>query len=305
MNTLKGSAIRLMVLLVLPSPWLGASHAQTPSSEFSKQEAIYQSKGEQVPAGYSIDRSLAEYTLGLGAEFARALAHLSPQDRWLDVGAGQGRAMLDYYAPAYDAAHPEGQAQRGKKAKAIAISIEDRRTPAWQQVAASLEANQMQYFFGRRLREYSLAELGKFQMLTDVLGGFSYSQNLSRFMENALGFLEVGGSFYTVLQDVRSENGANQPHYPDARFLTEVVNADAVEVKICSWLKSITCVEVSCELKTGWRPPIEAYRINKVCDNVTVPALTATHFEAGTPPERRYRLANPLPASVERDSTVR
>jgi hypothetical protein len=31
------------------------------------------------------------------------------------------------------------------------------------------------------------------------------------------------------------------------------------------------------------------YRIHKVCSGVTVPPLEMTHFEAGTPPERRFR----------------
>ena len=205
-----------------------------------------------------------------------------------------GPGILDYYAPRYDAMHLEGRERRGKKAQAVAMSIEDRRTPLWHQTAASLEANQIQYLFGKRLREYSLEELGQFQVITDVLGGFSYTRYLSLFMEKVLGFLELNGNFYTLLQDVHSENGTNRPYYPDARFLTEIANADGSEVKVCSWLKSITCVEVTCELKAEWKPPIEVYRIHKVCNDVTVPALVPIHFEAGTPPERRFQLRNSL-----------
>src|SRR5262249_19030428 len=100
----------------------------------------------------------------------------------------------------------------GRKARAVAMSIEDRRTAQWHQTAAGLEANQMQYLFGRRLREYSAEELGRFQVITDVMGGFSYTQNLSLFMEKTLAFLDVNGSFYTMLQDVRTENAANKPY---------------------------------------------------------------------------------------------
>lgn len=312
--TQKNIRICVAGLLALQMLWFEASRAQTQggaadsspfSKEISKQESIYQSKGGQVPAGYSIDRSLADYTRGLASEFGRELENLGPKDRWLDVGAGQGQAILDYYAPGDDATHPEGHEQRNKKAKAVAMSIEDRRTPAWYQAASSPEANPIQYLFGRRLGEYSLAELGKFQVITDMLGGFSYTQNLSRFMENALGYLEVGGSFYSVLQDVRTESGINRPHYPDSRFLTEILNADASEVKVCSWLKSITCVQVSCEPRADWTPPIEAYRIHKICDKVMVPELVPVHFEAGTPPERRFQLRRPLPVSVEQGSTAR
>jgi hypothetical protein len=305
----KITGLHMVVLLLLQTLWVQASHSEPPrspifSEEDSKQTAIYQSRGEDVPQGYVIDRSLLSYTYVLSSEFRRSLADLGPEDRWLDIGAGEGRATLDYCTAKYDGMLLQGRERRGKKAKAIAISIEDRRTVQWQRTAASLEANQIQYLFGRPLREYSLEELGQFQVITDVAGGFSYTRNLSLFMEKALGFLALNGSFYTLLQDVRSENGTNRPYYPDARFLTEIADADGSEVRICSWLKSVTCVEVTCELKPEWSPPIEVYRIRKVCDNVTIPDLVATHFEAGTPPERRFQLGNPSPASPGRTSTT-
>jgi len=300
MINLNSIGIRVVVLLVMQTLWLQTSHAQSTGSPVSKeevlkQEAIYQSQGEKTPDGYVVDRGLLFYTFTLPAEFDHALASLGPTDRWLDVGAGQGQAILDYYTPRYDSMHPAGREQRGKKAQAVAMSIEDRRTPRWNQTASSLEANQIQYLSGKRLREYSLEEMGKFQVITDLLGGFSYTQSLSLFMETVLGFLTLNGNFFTILQDVHSEKGTNRPYYPDARFLTEIKNTDGSEVKVCSWLKRITCVEVTCDLKPGWKPPVEVYRIRKVCNNVTVPALVPNHFEAGTPPERGFQLGNPLP----------
>lgn len=302
MKALKNTAIRLLVPLAFQALWPGTAHSQRADSpafsdEAAKQESIYRSRGEQVPDGYVIDRSLLTYTFTLSSEFDRSLANLGPQDRWLDIGAGQGRAILDYYTPRYDSMHAEGREKRGKKARAVAMSIEDRRTPQWHQTAANLEANQIQYLFNRRLREYSLEELGRFQVITDVIGGFSYTRDLSLFMEKALGILELNGNFYTLLQDVHSENGTNKPHYTGSPFLTEIANADGSKMKICSWLKSISCVQVTCELKSEWKPPIEVYRIQKVCNNVTVPALVAIHFEAGTPPERGFQLVSPSPAS--------
>jgi len=292
---MKIAGIRIVVVFVLQALWPGMSHSEEPASpkineELSKQEAIYRSTGEQVPEGYTVDRSLAVYAEGLSSDFDHALASLGPKDRWLDIGAGRGQAILDYYTADYDLAHPEGQERRGGKAHAVAMSIEDRRTPLWQQNAAGLGANQIQYLFNRRLREYSQEELGRFQLITDVIGGFSYTDNLSLFVENVLGFLDLNGIFYTVLQDVHSEAGTNPPYYKGAPFLTEIANADGAEVRVCSWLKSITCVEVTCELKTEWKPPVEAYRIRKTCNDVAVPALVRIDYEAGTPPQRRYQL---------------
>ena len=293
----KITMLRIVVLLVLQALWATPCHAQAPGGplfkeEVSKQKDIYESKGEEVPAGYVTGRSLLSYAFILPAAFKRSLGSLRANDRWLDIGAGEGRAILDYYASKYDVML-EGLDREARKGKAVAISIEDRRTAEWHRMAESLEPNQIQYLFGKRLREYPPEALGKFQVMTDVLGAFSYTRYLSVFMEKALGLLTLNGSLYTLLQDVHAENGTNRPFYPGASYLTEIVKADGSEVRICAWLKSIGCVQVTCEARADWTPPVEVYHVQKVCEKVTVPGLVAIHFEAGTPPERRFRLTDP------------
>jgi len=305
---LRGIAVPLVLALQLL--WPAVSHAQTPvaavsAEEATRQEAIYRSQGDKVPTGYVIDRSLSQYASALPAEFDRSLAKLGAADRWMDIGAGMGQAIIDYYSAGYDAKLSPALGGSGSRARAVAVSIEDRRTALWHQAAAGLEANRINYYFGKPLEGYSLEELGKFQVITDFLGGFSYAPNLSAFVEKTLGFLQVNGEFFTVLQDVHSEIGTNRPFYNNAPYLTEIANADGGKVKVCEWLKSIGCVKVTCELRPGWKPPVEVYRVQKVCDNVTVPSLVATHFAAGTPPERHYRLASPPPAAIERSITAR
>lgn len=286
--------MRMVALLACHALCLGTAHSQVNSShplseEISRQDHIYWSYGGQTREGYTVDRGLAEYSNVLPFDFSRALENLGPKDRWLDIGAGEGQAILDYFGP-------EGWEQRGRKAEAVALSIEDRRTPRWQQTAATVESNRLRYLYNRRLREYSVEELGLFQVITDVIGGFSYTEDLSQFVEKVLGFLELNGTFFTVLQDVRPEAGTGKPHYAGSAYLTEITSADGSEGRVCTWLKSITCVVVSCESRADWVPPIEAYAVRKVCDDVTVPRLTPVHYEAGTPPERRFRLARPAPA---------
>lgn len=288
------TALSSLALIVMLAPRPDDAQAQqkfTPgiAEEIVKQESIYQAKRDE---NYTVNRSLDDYARALAAGFDASLAALAPQDRWLDIGAGEGNAILDYYSPAYDISHWDDRARRGKKARTVAMSIEDRRTPGWLKSAAALEPDQAQYLYSRRLREYSLNELGQFRLITDVIGGFSYAVDLSLFMEKVLGFLRVNGSFYTVLQDVNSEAGTNKPYYEGAPFLTEIKKADGSDVKVCSWLKQISCVEVVCELKTGWKPPLEAFSVRKVCNEVSVPALETNHYAAGTPPERRYQIKN-------------
>ena len=310
MSALKNTTTCFVVLLVLQTLWLEAARSQQPGSstideEIKKQDAIYQSQGEKVPSGYVVDRALLSYASILPAGFDRSLADLGPRDRWLDIGAGEGNAVLDYYTTLYDAMHWEGRERRGKKARAVAMSIEDRRTPRWHETAASLEPDQIRYLSGKRLREYSSEELGRFRLITDHLGGFSYTRDLSLFMEKVLSLLELNGNFFTLLLDVRPEAEADPALYTDLLLLTEIENADGSDVKVCSWLKSITCVQVTCELHTELKRPIELYRIQKVCDNATVPPLVSLSYSAGTPPPRRFQLRKPAPASPGRTITTR
>jgi hypothetical protein len=310
MRALKTTAVSLAALLAFQILWLETAYSQRAGSpkldaEISKQESIYQGRGDQLLEGYVIDRSLIAYAFTLPNEFDISLAKLGPEDRWLDIGAGEARAVLDYYTPRYDSMHAEGREHRGKKARAVAISIEDRRTPLWYETAGGLEPNQIQYLSGKRLREYSVEELGQFQVITDVVGGFSYSVDLSLFMEKTLGLLTLNGTFYTLLQDVQAEDGTNEPFYAGAPFLTEIANADNSELKVCTWLKKISCVEVTCEMKMRWKPPIEVYRVRKVCNNVVVPPLTTIHYEAGTPPERGFQVVHPSAPPADRVGATR
>ena len=162
-----------------------------------KSPSRKKSTADGAPRSYTTNRGLSDYAEVLPTGFCDALGKLGSSDRWLDIGAGEGQAILDYYAPQGDAA-PEKCGGSGPKARAVAMSIEDRRTDRWQQQAASL-GDRMRYLAGKRLSQYSRDELGKFQIITDVYGGFTYTENLSRFLEKVLSLLEMGGAFYTVL----------------------------------------------------------------------------------------------------------
>ena len=177
----KAAAARLAVLIVLQALGLGTGWPQEPvqpriDEEFAKQEKIYRRRGA---GSYTTNRGLSDYAEVLPTGFCDALGKLGSSDRWLDIGAGEGQAILDYYAPQGDGA-PEKCGGSGPKARVVAISIEDRRTDRWKQQAASL-GDRMRYLAGKRLSQYSRDELGKFQIITDVYGGFTYTENLSRF----------------------------------------------------------------------------------------------------------------------------
>ena len=285
-----GAAVSLVIVIVIvvQSFRLGAGWTQEPvqpriDEQFIKQEKIYHRHDSR---SYTANRGLSKYAEVLPAGFCDALGSLGGTDRWLDIGAGEGQAILDYYAPPTDAA-PGKCRGSGPKARAVAISIEDRRTDRWKQQAASLGDDRIQYLSGKRLSQYSSAELGKFQIITDVYGGFTYTENLSRFIENVLTLLEIGGAFYTVLPAVHLEDGTDKL---GTWYKTELVDASSRPVKVCAWLKKASCAQVTCESKTNWDEPTQLIEIRKTCDGVAVPRTNLVEFMAGAPPNRRFQL---------------
>ena len=283
------TATRLAVVIVMAAQMLGAGWVQEPvqpriDEEFVKQEKIYRRRGA---GSYTTNRGLSDYAEVLPSGFCDALGRLGSSDRWLDIGAGEGRAILDYYAPQDDVAPGEKCGGSGLKARAVAISIEDRQTDKWKQRAASLGDDRIRYLSGKRLSQYSLEELGKFQIISDVYGGFTYTENLSRFVEKALRLLEIGGAFYTVLPGVHLEDGTDKL---GTWYKTELVDPASRPVKVCSWLKQATCTKISCESKSDWDEPTQLIKIHKVCSDVAVPRTNLVEYMAGAPPGRRFQL---------------
>jgi SAM-dependent methyltransferase len=283
--------LAVLIVIVVQALGLGAGWPQEPAEprldeEIAKQEKIFQRRGADVPRGYVTGRRLSDYAELLPTGFCDALGRLGSSDRWLDIGAGAGQAILDYYSPEGDAPSGEKCARPGDKARAVAMSIEDRRTDNWQQQAASLGDDRIRYLSGKRLRQYSREELGTFQIITDVFGGFTYTEDLSGFVERVLRLLEVGGGFYTLVPGVHLEGGDKLGVF----YLTELENAAGRPEKVCSWLKKTSCVQVTCESKSDWKRPTEVINVRKVCRDTSVPRMKLVEFEAGYPPDRRFQL---------------
>ena len=295
MKGFKTAETLLAILIVLQALGLRTGWPQEPAKprldeQFIKQEKIYRSRGADVPSGYVISRGLSDYAEHLPTGFCDTLGKLGGSDRWLDIGAGAGQAILDYYAPEEAAAPAEKCGGSGAKARAVAMSIEDRRTDKWQQQAARFGNERIRYLSGKRLRHYSPEELGKFQIITDVFGGLSYTEDLSRFVDQVLRLLEIGGVFYTLMPGVHLENAKAKL---GILYLTELEDAAGRPMKVCSWLKQTACVQVTCESKSDWKRPTELINIRKVCSDVSVPRLKLWEFEAGYPPSRRFQQLDP------------
>ena len=153
------TALTVLIVIALQALGLQVGWAQEPAHpvihhEIAKQEKIYRSRGVDVPSGYVTNRALSDYVEILPYGFCDALASLGSADRWLDIGAGAGQAILDYYAPLAGAPPSAKCTGYRGRSRAVAMSIEDRRTEKWHQQAASLGDDRIRYLSGKRLRQF-------------------------------------------------------------------------------------------------------------------------------------------------------
>src|SRR5512141_2535200 len=118
-----GACLAVVIAIVVQALGLRAGWSQEPTEprldeEIAKQGKIFQRRGADVPRGYITDRGLSDYAELLPTGFCDELGRLGNSDRWLDIGAGAGQAILDYYASKGDAPPGEKCGRSDAKARA-------------------------------------------------------------------------------------------------------------------------------------------------------------------------------------------
>src|SRR5689334_5510952 len=94
------AALIVTAVQSLGAGWVREAVQPRIDEQFTKQEKIYRRRGS---GSYTTNRGLLDYAEVLPTGFCDALGRLGSSDRWLDIGAGEGQAILDYYAPRGDA----------------------------------------------------------------------------------------------------------------------------------------------------------------------------------------------------------
>jgi hypothetical protein len=99
-----------------------------------------------------------------------------------------------------------------------------------------------------------------------------------------------------MIASVHLEDGKDRP---TTWYLTDLIDPAGRDVKVCTWLKSVSCVQVTCESRSEWEAPTDLIHVKKVCNDVSVPPLRRLRYEAGNPPERHFQLTSPLPSTTQ------
>lgn len=223
------------------------------------REPFFENPTHQQAAYQSQIKALGSYEGLLGGQFLDELMSLGSDDLWVDVGAGQARAIHDYYK---DLSSP-------RKARAIAIGV---RLPPGTDLAAisRIAEGRFEYISGKFVEDLDLDSLGRAKVVTDVLGALHYSRQMDKVLEKELRLLSIGGALYTTTLQ-----------------LAEVIGAGALPGEgLGVWLRNIRGVRITTiNTKRRWLP--NAMRFERIAEEISVPELALFSY-AKAPPRRVY-----------------
>jgi hypothetical protein len=156
---------------------LRSSQIETPQDSIIQNQHLKKNTKTISNNNFTTSRGLSEYN----SRFAilDRLNQMTRQHRWLDAGAGRAKAQLDFLKLR--------QQNQQDSPELVALSVER----PWFTVA---KKKFFKYLSGRKLEDYTLSELGKFDLITDYLGPFSYAENAVQILNIYMNVLNVGGS---------------------------------------------------------------------------------------------------------------
>lgn len=278
------SAVAAAVLT--PSPAKASALPKRCESVFRSKIQIRNSN--LLMNNFTVDRGLSQYENHFPFKTARGvkvtLASLPKKSVWFDMGAGKGHALVDGLKLNSNlTAIGVSYVRPGKSAD---LNIYGER-------AGYLEGDYVENMMDLgRLKPY----LGRVNVITDVYGPFSYTNDVPRLLQTYLDLLETDGVlFVNFLVDRKIE------HDPYARVgyssMNSVLKSDGTKSNagILEWLMQIEGIQVLDAARAESEPGAVheksiGLKIKKTATHVTVPSnLKLETYEADSPPRRTFR----------------
>jgi SAM-dependent methyltransferase len=224
---------------------------------------------------FQVGRDLKAYEEAFGSPFSTALAGMRDTSRWLDGGAGEAKAMIEYL-------------DCGGKGQCIAVGYE---IPG-QAVAAVSKAsekykNRFFYSSGKYFAAMSNSDLHaglkEFDLITDFNGVLYYTETLVEDLTRYLNLLRVGGIlvFVEVHVEINMEKAVSRTGRPVP--------------DIARWANNISGVVLRYHLKGSF------IEMRRVAEEIVVPNLELNLYETkinNNDPIRKYTCDHSLPDMV-------
>lgn len=223
---------------------------------------------------FRVNSNLTLYKETFGGGFSEALGKLHEGSRWLDGGAGEANAMIEYL-------------ESGGKGRCLAVGYKvpvqaEKRV----EEATHKFSGRFQYVQGKYFGEMEDMELGGrgFALISDLNGVLYYTKTLVEDMKRYLDLLDVGGVF--VFTNVHIE--IDMPHALEHKGYVPA---------LARWVSNIGGVKVLFHESKG------SYEVHKTSAEILIPPLELKLYQTQATqndPIRKYSCAQQLPLEVVR-----
>lgn len=238
-----------------------------------RQRAEWQiAKAEHNGERWETTRGLDEYDAVFKGELKKLLATLGPSDHWIDMGSGDGRALLDYYL-------------QGGKAHTTGITFE--RKPA-----TAPDPRKMRSLVGRYVEEIPIDEIigpaGKPKVITDLVGPVAYTSDLHKVL--------------SIYEEVLADDGVALIVLSPMTLVMDGDKGAMIDEWLLEQSKSET---IFTRIPTRNTDGYSLLVMRKV-KNFHLPQLDILLYEKGVPPARMYWVNRGefVPFEVPLDATL-
>jgi len=224
---------------------------------------------------FEVGRNLRAYKEAFGEPFLNALSKMSDSSRWLDGGAGEAKAMIEYL-------------DSGGKGLCTAASFEiPGGAVAAIDKATSTYKDRFFYASGKCFAAMSNSDLRaglkEFDLITDFNGVLYYTETLVEYLTRYLNLLKVGGVlvFEQVHVEINMENA--------------VAHTGRPVPDIARWANNISGVNLLYHTKRRF------IEMRRVAEEIAVPDLVLNLYKNKineNDPIRRYTCVHNLPDMV-------
>lgn len=234
--------------IILSSPALANSAAPKCSQVFQTERLFITERIQKNK--FVTDRHLDDYARELHPDFKKSVATLSPDQHWVDLGAGKALAQIDYI---------KAQESHAQAALTTAVAFKLDRWFSPKSYDGKLQVKEGAF------ETQDTYAWKKVDLITDVYGVLSYTGHLSVSLQKTFDMMNINAELYLLMTP----------------YGTQVQTAQG-KIALIDFLKSIPGIKIE---GTG-----SQLKITKTAETITVPSLRLVRYTDEAPPLRLFEL---------------
>jgi hypothetical protein len=219
------------------------------------------------------NRGLHEYVERVGPNLTEALAQLKAGDTWVDFGAGQGWAGLEFLA-----------FMRSMDDAPTVYGVMFKRPPPSLPYLRTMEAKVASHWRvleGRLIEDIPASDLPQIDVATDIFGPLAYTKDLSAVLNKYLHWLKVPGQSAVYTEGLSLKEETRDPHGH-----TFILDGRGETLTLAEWLERQPGIAVW----TPARTPRNSLIFTKTQAGAQVAPLELLYYDPySAPPTRVFR----------------